>query len=72
VDASTLRKSRALSPAQEIIDRQTDPWGIKVTFVEIKDVSLPEGMKRAKWAGCSLDPTARFRFRGAPTVLFTW
>src|SRR3954464_7391365 len=32
---------------QEIIDRQTDPWGIKVTAVEVKDVSLPEGMKRA-------------------------
>ncbi len=32
---------------QEIIDRHTDPWGIKVTSVEIKDVSLPEGMKRA-------------------------
>ena len=32
---------------QEIIDRQTDPWGIKVTAVEVKDVSLPDGMKRA-------------------------
>src|ERR1700691_62881 len=32
---------------QEIIDRQTDPWGIKVTSVEIKDVSLPDSMKRA-------------------------
>jgi len=32
---------------QEIIDRQTDPWGIKVTSVEIKDVALPESMKRA-------------------------
>ncbi len=32
---------------QEIVDRQTDPWGIKVTTVEIKDVVLPEGMKRA-------------------------
>jgi len=32
---------------QEMIDRQTDPWGIKVTSVEVKDVSLPEGMKRA-------------------------
>lgn len=32
---------------QEIIDRQTDPWGIKVTSVEIKDVALPDSMKRA-------------------------
>jgi regulator of protease activity HflC (stomatin/prohibitin superfamily) len=32
---------------QEIIDRQTEPWGIKVTAVEVKDVSLPESMKRA-------------------------
>src|SRR4029077_17809339 len=31
---------------QEIIDRATDPWGIKVTAVEVKDVVLPEGMKR--------------------------
>src|SRR5580692_12579159 len=27
---------------QEIIDRQTEPWGIKVTAVEVKDVSLPD------------------------------
>jgi regulator of protease activity HflC (stomatin/prohibitin superfamily) len=32
---------------QEIIDRQTDPWGVKVTAVEVKDVSLPDTMKRA-------------------------
>jgi regulator of protease activity HflC (stomatin/prohibitin superfamily) len=32
---------------QGIIDRQTDPWGIKVTAVEVKDMVLPEGMKRA-------------------------
>lgn len=32
---------------QEIIDRQTDPWGVKVTSVEVKDVALPETMKRA-------------------------
>jgi regulator of protease activity HflC (stomatin/prohibitin superfamily) len=32
---------------QEIIDRHTDPWGIKVTGVEVKDVVLPDGMKRA-------------------------
>jgi regulator of protease activity HflC (stomatin/prohibitin superfamily) len=32
---------------QTIIDAQTDPWGIKVSVVEIKDVELPETMKRA-------------------------
>jgi regulator of protease activity HflC (stomatin/prohibitin superfamily) len=32
---------------QEIIDKQTAPWGIKVTSVEVKDVALPDSMKRA-------------------------
>jgi regulator of protease activity HflC (stomatin/prohibitin superfamily) len=32
---------------QGIIDAQTDPWGIKVSVVEIKDVELPDTMKRA-------------------------
>ncbi len=32
---------------QEIIDSRTDPWGIKVSAVEVKDVDLPEGMRRA-------------------------
>jgi regulator of protease activity HflC (stomatin/prohibitin superfamily) len=32
---------------REIIDKHSEPWGIKVTTVEIKDIKLPEGMKRA-------------------------
>ncbi len=32
---------------QEIIDRRTDPWGIKVKLVEMKHVDLPENMQRA-------------------------
>ncbi|TKJ37219.1 hypothetical protein CEE36_11185 [candidate division TA06 bacterium B3_TA06] len=32
---------------QKIIDRQTDPWGVKVSMVEIKDVNLPDEMRRA-------------------------
>lgn len=32
---------------QEIIDRQTEPWGVKVSTVEVKDVELPAPMQRA-------------------------
>jgi regulator of protease activity HflC (stomatin/prohibitin superfamily) len=32
---------------QQIIDDLTDPWGVKVTLVEVKDVELPESMRRA-------------------------
>ncbi|HPC85487.1 MAG TPA: slipin family protein, partial [Smithellaceae bacterium] len=32
---------------QEILDRSTDPWGIKVSLVEVKHIDLPEEMKRA-------------------------
>ncbi len=32
---------------QQIIDEQTEPWGVKVTVVELKDLELPESMQRA-------------------------
>ncbi len=32
---------------QEIIDRHTEPWGVKVTAVEVKQVDLPDEMRRA-------------------------
>lgn len=32
---------------QQIIDERTDPWGIKVSAVEVKELELPDGMKRA-------------------------
>jgi len=32
---------------QEILDRQTDPWGVKVSAVEIKHIDLPTDMQRA-------------------------
>jgi regulator of protease activity HflC (stomatin/prohibitin superfamily) len=32
---------------QTIIDEQTDPWGVKVSVVEVKDVEIPQGMQRS-------------------------
>jgi regulator of protease activity HflC (stomatin/prohibitin superfamily) len=32
---------------QQIIDEQTEPWGVKVSTVEVKDVELPQNMQRA-------------------------
>ena len=32
---------------QEIVDAQTEPWGIKVTLVELKNIDLPQDMQRA-------------------------
>jgi len=43
-----LSKREAINERlQKIIDRQTDPWGVKVSMVEIKDVNLPDEMRRA-------------------------
>ena len=40
-------RERLNASLQQIIDEQTEPWGIKVTIVEIKDVEIPERMQRA-------------------------
>lgn len=47
LDELLAQRDRINHTLQTIIDRQTDPWGIKVTAVEVKDVVLPETMRRA-------------------------
>lgn len=47
LDELLSQRERINQRLQEIIDRHTDPWGIKVTVVEVKDVALPDPMKRA-------------------------
>ncbi|HEX7300119.1 MAG TPA: slipin family protein [Solirubrobacteraceae bacterium] len=48
-DLDTLLSERETlnESLQQIIDDQTEPWGVKVTTVEIKDVGIPTGMQRA-------------------------
>jgi regulator of protease activity HflC (stomatin/prohibitin superfamily) len=49
VDLDTLLSEREHlnESLQRVIDQQTEPWGIKVTTVEIKDVEIPERMQHA-------------------------
>jgi regulator of protease activity HflC (stomatin/prohibitin superfamily) len=47
LDELLAQRERLNQLLQKIIDEHTDPWGIKVTTVEIKDVELPEGMRRS-------------------------
>jgi len=47
LDDLLANRERINSELQTILDRHTDPWGIKVSNVEVKHVDLPEEMKRA-------------------------
>ena len=47
LDQLLSERERLNEDLQKIIDEQTEPWGVKVSTVEIKDVEIPEQMQRA-------------------------
>ncbi len=47
LDELLSQREKVNQTLQRIIDEHTGPWGIKVSAVEVKDLELPEGMKRA-------------------------
>ena len=47
LDELLAQREKINTRLQQIIDEQTEPWGIKVSTVEIKDVELPQTMQRA-------------------------
>jgi regulator of protease activity HflC (stomatin/prohibitin superfamily) len=47
LDELLAERERINSRIQEILDQQTDPWGIKVVLVELKHIDLPQEMQRA-------------------------
>ena len=47
LDALLSERDEINGKLQRIIDSQTDPWGIKVSSVEVKHVDLPQDMQRA-------------------------
>lgn len=47
LDELLQKREEVSKKIQGIVDKETDPWGIKVTNIEIKDIELPDTMKRA-------------------------
>src|SRR3712207_4855334 len=47
LDELLTNREEISAELQSIIDEQTDPWGIKVSVVEVKDVEIPQQMQRA-------------------------
>jgi regulator of protease activity HflC (stomatin/prohibitin superfamily) len=47
LDELLSQRDRLNATLQQELDRDTEPWGIKVSKVEVKDVDLPENMQRA-------------------------
>ncbi len=61
LDELLSKRDKLNKELQQIIDEATDPWGIKVTAVEIKDVELPKEMQRAMAAQAEAERDRRAR-----------
>jgi len=47
LDHLLMERDKVNAKIQSILDQNTDPWGVKVTLVEVKQIDLPQEMKRA-------------------------
>ena len=47
LDSLLIERDRLNATIQKILDRHTDPWGVKVNLVEVKQIDLPQEMQRA-------------------------
>jgi len=47
LDELLAQREKLNARIQEIVDAQTEPWGVKVTLVELKNIDLPQDMQRA-------------------------
>jgi len=59
LDELLSKREKLNQSLQKIIDEQTDPWGVKVSIVEIKDVELPETMRRSMAAQAEAERVRR-------------
>jgi regulator of protease activity HflC (stomatin/prohibitin superfamily) len=47
LDELLAQRDKLNARIQEVVDAQTEPWGIKVMLVELKNIDLPQEMQRA-------------------------
>ena len=62
LDEVLIHRDEINQKLQQIIDEQTEPWGIKVSIVEVKDVELPDTMKRAMARQAEAEREKRAKF----------
>ena len=65
LDQLLAERDRLNEQLQTIVDEQTEPWGIKVSTVEIKDVEIPEAMQRAMARQAEAERERRAKIIGA-------
>jgi len=65
LDDLLSEREKINSQIQEILDRHTDPWGIKVSVVELKHIDLPEVMQRAMARQAEAERERRAKVIGA-------
>ena len=65
LDELLSERERINARLQQIIDEQTEPWGVKVSTVEVKDVELPQGMQRAMARQAEAERERRAKVIGA-------
>ena len=65
LDELLIHRDEINAKLQKIIDEQTEPWGIKVSIVEVKDVELPDSLKRAMAAQAEAERTKRAKIIAA-------
>ena len=59
LDELLSKRDKVSQRIMQIVDRESDPWGIKVTSVDLKDVELPGEMKRVMAKGAEADRERR-------------
>ena len=62
LDTLLSERDKLNEQLQEIIDKHTDPWGIKVSMVEVKHVDLPQEMQRAMARQAEAEREKRAKF----------